>query len=106
MHGRSQAKLARGIDLLGRGGPGGEVMARSMVGGALPRLGALGGHGDALGKRGVDELRRCKVGSSEGASRSGDHPLGVGLVEQKGEREGFWQGLASDSPPSLRSNQI
>jgi hypothetical protein len=30
-------------------------MTRLVVGGALPRSGALGGHGDALGERGVDE---------------------------------------------------
>jgi hypothetical protein len=30
----------------------------------------------------------------------------VAVVEQKGERERFWQGLASGYPSSLRFNQI
>jgi hypothetical protein len=106
VHGHARAELARGIGPFGRGWSGGEVTARSVVGGALPLLGAHGGHGDALGERGVDERCLCEVGSGEGASRSGDRPLGVGLVEQKGEREGFWQGLALGSPPPHRSNQI
>jgi hypothetical protein len=77
-----------------------------MVGGALPQSGALSGHGDALGEHGVDEQRRCEVGSSEGARRSGDHPLGVGVGRAEGREERVLQGLASGSPSSLRSNQI
>jgi hypothetical protein len=101
VHGHARAELARGIGPSGQGEAGGEVTAQSVVGGALPRSSALGGHGDALGERGVDEWCLCEVGSGQGSSRSGDRPLGVGLVEQKGEREGFWQGLASGSPPPL-----
>jgi hypothetical protein len=87
VHGRSQAGLPRGIGPRVQCGTGSEVTAWGVVGGALPQLGAPGGHGDALGERGVDERCLCEVGSGEGSSRSGDRPLGVGLVEQKGERE-------------------
>jgi hypothetical protein len=52
-HARSRAGVARGI---GRGcteGLDGEVTGQEVVGGALPRSGALGGHGDGPGWRGV-----------------------------------------------------
>jgi hypothetical protein len=39
LHGRARAELARGIGPGGRGGSGGEVMARAVVGGALPTRG-------------------------------------------------------------------
>jgi hypothetical protein len=63
LHGRAQAKLARGIDQGGCRRPGGEVTAREMDSGALPRFGALGGHGGGLGERGVVEECLCEVGS-------------------------------------------
>jgi hypothetical protein len=101
VHDRSRAGLPRGIGPRVQCETGGEVTAQGVVGGALPRSGALGGRGDALGKRGVGEWCLCEVVSGEGSSRSGDRPLGVGLVMQKGEREGFWQDLVSGSPSSL-----
>jgi hypothetical protein len=63
LHGQARAELARGIGHVGRRGSGGEVTAWAVVGASLPRLGAHVGHGDALGKRGVDERRLCEVGS-------------------------------------------
>jgi hypothetical protein len=45
-HGHARAKLARGIDLVGQDGAGGEVTAREMDGGTMHRFGVLGGHGD------------------------------------------------------------
>jgi hypothetical protein len=79
LHGRAQADLDRGIDPVGRGGSGGEVTTREEVGATLSQLGVHGGHGDALGKHGVDERRICEVGLSKRVSRDGDHPLGVGV---------------------------
>jgi hypothetical protein len=83
------------------------VTARSMVGGALPRSGALGGHGGALGEHGVDEGCLCEVGSGKRASRDGVHPLGVGvgIGGQKQRRgRGFWQGGSLGLLLSLESN--
>jgi hypothetical protein len=82
------------------------VTAREEVDGMLPRLGVHGGRGGALGECGVAEMCLCEVGSSEGASNSGDHPLGVGVGRAEGREERVLQGLASGSPSSLRSNQI
>jgi hypothetical protein len=39
LHGRFRAGLARGIDPVGRGGSGSEVIARAVVGGVLSTLG-------------------------------------------------------------------
>jgi hypothetical protein len=39
LHGQFRPGLARGIDLVGRGGSGGEVTAQAVVGGALSTLG-------------------------------------------------------------------
>jgi hypothetical protein len=47
---------------LGRDGAGGEVMGLGMVGGALPMLGAHGGHGDIQGGVGCS----CKVSARRG----------------------------------------
>jgi hypothetical protein len=52
----------------------------------------------------VDERRRCEVGLGKGASRSGDHSLGVdggGWSKIRG-RGRLWQGLASGYPPPPR----
>jgi hypothetical protein len=86
----SGARASRGIGRWGDGEVGGEVMARGGISGVLTKRGIHGGHGDALGERGVDEWCLCEVGLGEESSRSGDRPLGVGLVEQKGEGEGSW----------------
>jgi hypothetical protein len=80
---------------LGQDGASSEVMAQEMDGGALPRFGALGGHGNVLGERGVVAWCRCEVGLDERASRDGVHPLGVGVgVGGQKQRRGreFWQG--------------
>jgi hypothetical protein len=81
VHDGSGAWASRGIGRWGKGKVDGEVMAREGISGVLTKHGIHGGHGDALGERGVTELRRCGVGSSEESSRSGDRPLGVGLIE-------------------------
>jgi hypothetical protein len=62
VHGHARAKLARGIDLLGQDGASGKVMAREVDGGALPRFGVLGGHGNIQGWRGVAGMVLCNVG--------------------------------------------
>jgi hypothetical protein len=87
VHGRTRAKLARGIGPGGRRGASSEVTAWGMVGAVLSVLGAHGGRGGILGERGVAGLRRCGVGSSEGVSRDGVRPLGVG-TGGGGRREG------------------
>jgi hypothetical protein len=95
VHGHARAELARGIGPLGQGEAGGKVTAQEMDGGALPRFGALGGHGDVLGERGVVAWCLYEVGSDERASRDGVHPLGVGVgVGGRKQRRGreFWQG--------------
>jgi hypothetical protein len=92
LHGQARAELARGIGPVGRRGSGGEVTARAVVGAALPRLGAHGGHGDALGEHGVDERHLCEVGRARGLAGTAITHWGLALVaviEQKGEREGF-----------------
>jgi hypothetical protein len=105
VHGRARAKLAQGIGPGGRRGAGGVVTARGMLGAMLSMLGAHGGRGGILGERGVARLRRCEVGSSEGISRDGVHPLGVGdggggRREGRGER--VLAGVASGSSSSPR----
>jgi hypothetical protein len=45
-HDRPRPDLPRGIDPGVLGLAGGEVMEQEVVGGVLPRSGALGGHGD------------------------------------------------------------
>jgi hypothetical protein len=93
LHGRARAKLALEIGQGGHRGASGEVTAREMDDGALPQFGTLGGHGNALGKRGVVEWCLCKVGSGERASRDGVHPLGVGVSvggQKQGRGRGFW----------------
>jgi hypothetical protein len=87
VHGRTREKLARGIGPGGRRRAGSEVTARGMVGAVLSVLGAHGGHGGILGEREVAGLRRYRVGSSEGVSRDGVRPLGVG-TGGGGRREG------------------
>jgi hypothetical protein len=62
VHGHARAKLAWGIDLVGQDGAGGEVTAREVDYGALPRFGVLGGHGDVQGRRGVARTVLCDVG--------------------------------------------
>jgi hypothetical protein len=107
LHGRARAKLARGIGQGGHRGASGEVTAREMDGGALPRFGALGGHGDALGERGVVEWCLCEVGSGERASKDGIHPLGVGVgIGGRKQRRGrgFLQGGSLGLLLSLESN--
>jgi hypothetical protein len=53
VHGGAWSSLARGIDPLGRNGAGSEVTGQGVVGAALPKLGAHGGHGDGCrGRRG------------------------------------------------------
>jgi hypothetical protein len=52
VHGEARAGLARGIGHRGRHGAGGEVTVQWVVGGALPLIGILGGHGDVLGGMG------------------------------------------------------
>jgi hypothetical protein len=47
---------------LGRDGAGGKVTGLGMVGGALPTLGAHGGHGDIQGDVGCS----CKVSARRG----------------------------------------
>jgi hypothetical protein len=106
VHGEARAGLAQGIGRRGRHRAGGEVTGQRVVGGALPRSGILGGHGNVLGQAWGGRTMSLRGGFGLGGQQDGVHPLGVGLVEQKGEREGFWQGLALGSPPSLRSNQI
>jgi hypothetical protein len=49
VHGETRAVSARGIDPGGQHRAGGEVTGLGMVGGALPMLGAHGGHGDVQG---------------------------------------------------------
>jgi hypothetical protein len=49
VHGRSRGFLLQGIDPLVHDSAGGEVTGLGMVGGALPTLGAHGGHGDIQG---------------------------------------------------------
>jgi hypothetical protein len=64
VYGGSEVAASRGI---GRGRAGeldGEVTGREVVGGALPRSGTLGGHGDCPGRRGVAGSGLCSVGSS------------------------------------------
>jgi hypothetical protein len=63
LHGGARASLVWGIVPLGQGRSGGEVMAQELNGGALPRSGALGGHGGVLGVRGLVEGCLCDVGS-------------------------------------------
>jgi hypothetical protein len=62
VHGHAQAKLARGIDLVGQDGAGGKVTAQEVDGGTLPRFGVLDGHGDVQGRRGVAGMVLCNVG--------------------------------------------
>jgi hypothetical protein len=62
VHGRSRGFLLQGIDLLGHDGAGGEGTGLGMVGGALPTLGAHGGHGDIQGGVGCS----CKVSMRRG----------------------------------------
>jgi hypothetical protein len=105
LHSRAWAKLARGIGQGCRRRAGGKVTAREMDGGALPRFGALGGHGDALGECGVVEWCLCEVGSVKRASRDDVHSLGVGIGVggQKQRRgRGFWQGGSLGLPPLPR----
>jgi hypothetical protein len=49
VHGETRAVSAQRIDPGGQHGVGGEVIGLGMVGGALPTLGAPGGHGDIQG---------------------------------------------------------
>jgi hypothetical protein len=49
VHAAAQAVVIQGIDHGGQHEPGGEVTWQEVVGGALPRSDALGGHGDAQG---------------------------------------------------------
>jgi hypothetical protein len=101
VHGEARAGLAQGIGRRGRHGAGGEVTGQGVVGGALPRSSILGGHGHVLGRAWGGRTMSLRGGVGLGGQQDGVHPLGVSLVEQKGEREGFWQGLALGSPPSL-----
>jgi hypothetical protein len=64
VHGHARAKLARGIDLVGQDGAGDEVTAREVDGGALPRFGVLGGHGDVWASVGWSRSVSMRWGSS------------------------------------------
>jgi hypothetical protein len=70
LYGRARAELAQGIGPGGRGESGGEVMARAVVGGMLPRVRALGGDGVAQGRCGVRVHGLCRVGLARRASRT------------------------------------
>jgi hypothetical protein len=69
LYGWARAELAWGIGPGGRGESGGEVMARAVVGGVMPRVRVLGGDGIAQGRRGVRVHGLCGVGSARRASR-------------------------------------
>jgi hypothetical protein len=62
----ARAILVRGIDPLGQGGSGGEVMARSAVGGVLARHGVHQWQWRWRWRHGVLELCLCKMGSGFG----------------------------------------
>jgi hypothetical protein len=105
VQGRTRAKLGRGIGPGGHRGAGSEVTARGMVGAVLSVLGAHGDRGGILGERGVAGLRRYGVGSSEGVSRDGVCPLGVGTGgggRREGRGERVLAGVASGSSSSPR----
>jgi hypothetical protein len=57
-----RAALIQGIDHGGQHKAVGEVTEQEVVGGALPRSGALGGHGDVEGWHGVAGTVLCDVG--------------------------------------------
>jgi hypothetical protein len=63
VHGGARACLVRGIDPLGRGGSGGEVTARSVVGGVLTKHASIVGNGDIQGAGEVALGILCGVGS-------------------------------------------
>jgi hypothetical protein len=100
-HGGSRVRATRGIGCRGQHGAGGEVTGQGMVGVALHQLGAHGGHGDALGEHGVGQTASLRGRVEQGAAITHWGSALVAVVEQKGERERFWQGLASGSPSSL-----
>jgi hypothetical protein len=58
--------VARGIGAGGRHVASGKVVGRGMVGGALPRSLAPGGHGNAQGRRGVLVHGLCELGPVPG----------------------------------------
>jgi hypothetical protein len=62
VHGRSRGFLLQGIDPLAHDGAGGEVTGLEMVGGALPMLGAHGGHGDVQGDVGCSRKVSARWG--------------------------------------------
>jgi hypothetical protein len=96
--------MVQGIDLLGRGRSGGEVTAQGVVGGVLSELGAHGGRGGVLGGRGVAGSSHCEVGASEGSAGAAITHWGLVLaavVEVKGERREYWQGLGFLLSPSM-----
>jgi hypothetical protein len=109
VHGEARAVPARGIGHRGQHWAGGEVTVQGWSVALCPRSGILGGHGDVLG--GVGWLGRVSARCGRARGPAGRRPSIRGRrrrwwSKQKGEGKGFWQGLASGSPPSLRSNQI
>jgi hypothetical protein len=72
VHGEARAGLARGIGRRGRHGAGGEVTVQGVVGGALPSIGILGGHGDVLG--GVGWLGRVSARWGRARGPAGRRP--------------------------------
>jgi hypothetical protein len=63
VHGGARASMVRGIEPLDRGGSGGEVTARSVVGGVLTKHASIIGNGDVQGVGEVALGSLCGVGS-------------------------------------------
>jgi hypothetical protein len=73
LHGGARAVLVQGIDPLGRGRSGGEVTVQEVVGGARPRSGILGGHGDVPRRHEVAGSVSARWGQAKGPA--GQRPL-------------------------------
>jgi hypothetical protein len=89
VHGRARGLLLWGIDSLGRGKPGGEVIGQEMDGGMPTLLGCPRWPWRRPGRCGVACAWSLQGGARLGRQQGGDQLLGVdggGLVEDQRER--------------------
>jgi hypothetical protein len=103
-YGRPTPGAARGIRPGGRHGASCEVTGWGTVGGALPRVRALGGDGVVQGRRGVRVHSLCEAGPGVrsqlgGVMYWGSMAAGWSTIKGRGRP---WQGLASGYPPPPR----
>jgi hypothetical protein len=103
-YGRPTPRTARGIGPGCRHGASGEVPGWETVGGVLPHVRALGGHGVVQGRRGVCVQGLCKAGpgvrsQQGGVMYWGSMAVGWSTIRGRGRP---WQGLASGYPPPPR----